>query len=91
MEFGQFMENSAKTQSFMGGLDRAKVKFDGSLGVIVFEKTEVWFKENEDEFKALFENGDDDKLVSVKILDIPYLHLINDEVNDNIFKEIRKD
>jgi hypothetical protein len=42
IEFIQFIDASAKTPSFLKGIDRAKIEVDDTFGAYVFESTEIW-------------------------------------------------
>jgi hypothetical protein len=42
VEFADFIENSAKTPSFLYVFDRAKVEIDETCGSYVFETNDVW-------------------------------------------------
>ena len=42
MEFALFMDNSAKTPSFLRSIDRAKVSVEDTCGAFVFDANEVW-------------------------------------------------
>lgn len=42
MEFGNFIDNCAKTPSFLKGFDRAKVEVEETCGAKVFESNTVW-------------------------------------------------
>lgn len=48
MEFADFMENSAKTPSFVKGINRAKVKLETHCGAFVFDYSDIWGTEKED-------------------------------------------
>jgi hypothetical protein len=41
-EFADFIENCAKTPSFLKALDRANIKIDKTCGSYVFETNDVW-------------------------------------------------
>jgi hypothetical protein len=42
MEFAEFIDNCAKTPSFLSGIDKARVVIDDSFGAKVIETTEIW-------------------------------------------------
>lgn len=76
IEFADFLEAASKTPSFLKQLNRANVKVESSIGAAVFETNDIWFHTTEYEFKSQFEskNPDDEKLVTLKVLDIPNVH-----------------
>jgi hypothetical protein len=63
MEFAKFMDNSAKTPSFLKTIDRATIEVDETCGCGVFEIDDVWTTENETTYKKRFESGKEEKLI----------------------------
>lgn len=82
IEFGDFMLSCAKTPSFLMGYDREKVKVEESCGAFVFSYTDIWAS-NEKDLTSIFKNeNEDEKLISVKILDIPLLHTYDSKLRE---------
>lgn len=77
-EFPLFIESSAKTPSFLKGIDRAKISYEDTCGAFVFDANEVWCKNPANDFAYEDKEGGEDKVVQLKIVDIPLLHHYTD-------------
>jgi hypothetical protein len=80
-EFALFIENSAKTPSFLKGIDRAKITYEETCGAFVFDTNEIWSQDPTTNFTYEDPDGED-KIVVLKVVDIPFLHHFTDG-NDN--------
>lgn len=67
----------------MKGIDRAKIKYEDTCGAFVFDANEVWSQNPATDFKYEDEADGEDKIVQLKIVDIPKLHhYINGDDNE---------
>lgn len=74
MEFGNFIENCAKTPSFLKVFDRSNVEVEETCGSKVFDHTTIWDDEAKDLVDKIQDKGAEEKLITVKVLDLPFLH-----------------
>ena len=86
VEFLPFIDNIAKSPSFLSGIDRAKVDVDDTFGAVVFDGNNAWEK-SEVEFKQKFEDAsiEEERIVQVKVVDIPYIHHYTDAKDNGIY------
>jgi hypothetical protein len=84
-EFAGFMDNMAKTPSFIQGIDRARVEVEETCGACVFDTSNVWPSNVKDYQFEKEEGQGEDKLVQLKIVDIPNLHHYIDGTDNQIF------
>lgn len=88
MEFGNFIDNCAKTPSFLRVYDRAKVEVEETCGAKVFEANTIW-TDTQDEMHVKIEDPKaEEKLVTVKVLDLPFIHHYKSNDDNFIYKSL---
>ena len=71
----------------MKSIDRAKIIYEDTCGAYVFETDEVWSSNPAKNFNYTNDEGED-KLVQVKVVDLPYLHHYTNSEDNEIFKAL---
>lgn len=90
MEFGNFIDNCAKTPSFLRVFDRAKVNVEETCGAKVFDANIIWTNTQDELHHQIEDKGAEEKLVTVKVLDLPFIHHYSGSKDNYIYESLAK-
>ena len=90
----EYIENSAKTPSFLQLYDRANIEIEEACGCFVFDSSKLWCADTESFSQNFLKEQGEENIVQVKVLNIPKIHhfkQMGKNFENLIYKELAKE